>query len=95
MKINNPSSNENKEKEEKEKKVNKIDVKYFKESKINDNITLIKNKTDINFPTEFNFDKTHMPSLELIKNNEETRNQNIPVYIAFNSIFNKMIMIIL
>ena len=87
-KINDPSSNENKGKEEIEK-LKKIKFKYFKENKNNDNISLIKNKPDINFPTEFNFDKTHMPSLELIKNNEETRNQNIPVYIAFNAIFNK------
>ena len=78
-KINDPSSNENKGKEEIEK-LEKIQVKYFKENKNNDNISLIKNKPDINFPTEFNFDKTHMPSLELIKNNEETRNQNIPIY---------------
>jgi len=30
-----------------------------------------------------------MPSLELIKSNEEARNQNIPIYIAFNTIFIK------
>ena len=30
-----------------------------------------------------------MPSLELIKSNEETRNRNIPIYLAFNTIFSK------
>ena len=31
-----------------------------------------------------------MPSSELIKSNEEARNQNIPIYIAFSTIFSKI-----
>ena len=45
--------------------------------------------TDIHLPTEYNFDKIYMPSIELIRSNEENRNLNIPIYISFNLIFNK------
>ena len=69
--------------------IEQINVPKFKEKKDNANTSPTKIKTDIIFPTEYKFDKTHMPSLELIKNNEENRNLNIPVYIAFNAIFNK------
>ena len=78
--INNPPSIKEEDSEKKEK----INVKIFKESKDKENISLIKIKSDINFPNDINFDKTHMPSLELIKSNEEGRNQNIPIYIKFN-----------
>ena len=53
------------------------------------NINPNKIKTDIQLPTEYNINKNYMPSLELIKSNEENRNLNIPVYISFNNIFSK------
>ena len=76
-------------KEEEGDKKGKIKGKLFKESNDKENLSLIKIESDINFPNDINFDKSHMPSLELIKSNEEARNQNIPIYIAFNTIFSK------
>ena len=74
--------------------IEQMNVPKFKEKKDNVNISTTKIKTDIIFPTEYKFDKTHMPSLELIKNNEDNRNLNIPVYIAFITILSKKIMAI-
>ena len=83
--INNPQSIKD---EEVDKKV-QIKGKLFKAGKDKENLSLIKIESDINFPNDINFDKSNMPSLELIKSNEESRNQNIPIYIAFNTIFSK------
>ena len=68
-------------KEEEKGKKEKINIKLFKESNDKENLSLIKNENDINFPNEISFDRSHMPSLELIKSNEEARNQNISIYI--------------
>ena len=75
---------------EEENKNSQINVKVFKESKVKEKVSLIKIKNDIILPTDINFDKSHMPSSELIKSNEEARNQNIPIYIAFSTIFSKI-----
>ena len=82
-KINDPPSLKEEDKKE------KINVRLFKESNDKENISLIKIKDDFNFPNDMNFDKSHMPSLELKKSNVETRNRNIPIYLAFNTIFSK------
>ena len=63
--------------------------KFKKDNDYDNNINPSKIKVDIQIPTEYNVDKTNMPSLELIKSNEENRNLNIPIYISFNIIFNK------
>ena len=52
-----------------------------------ENISLIKTEADIRLPTDYTFDKTHMPSLELVKGEEENRKLNIPIYIKFITIF--------
>ena len=80
-------------KETKDNNENSIEKKnnfFIKTMKNNDeNSSDIKAKTDIKFPSNYNFDKTHMPSSELIKSQEETRNLNIPIYIEFKNIFTK------
>ena len=45
------------------------------------NIKQNKIKIDIKLPTEYNIDKTYMPSFVLIKSNEENKNLNIPLII--------------
>ena len=67
----------------------KISPRFKKENDNVNNISPNTEKTDIQIPKDYNLDKTYMPSIELIKSKEETRNLNIPIYISFNTIFNK------
>ena len=62
-------------------------IKSIKTS--DDNTSFIKEDFTIQFPDSYAFDKTHMPSLELIKSNKDTRDNNIPIYLEFKNIFNK------
>ena len=67
---------------------NIIAQKFKKDIDNDNNIIPNKLKTDVLIPS-VNFYKTYMPSIELIRSNEENRNLNIPIYISFNLIFNK------
>ena len=68
-------------------KITNRSPRFKKDNDYDNNIKSNKIKTDIQILTEYNVDKTYMPSLELIKSNEENRNLNIPIYISFNIIF--------
>ena len=45
-----------------------------------DNTSFVRTKTDIKFLSSYNFDKAQIPSLKLIKCQEEIRNLNIKLF---------------